>query len=181
MAMADQSAERAEEQLTIRLELDAASAFEQDQAIVGEIGRDTLEALKQEAYTIRTVNTHTRGGEFVVDVLTFVWAHKEVIERAMTDLSSLVTVLGGVVPVMLLVVQAHKKRAIPGSAPLTFTLDIDGVSVSVEAVDIEQAEAVLLLAQKFHNSHPHIARQVSSRSKVKVKGKLPQQRRRGRR
>ena len=175
--------------LTINLEILAEDASDLDLALTSAVGRDTIDELQHDGYIVQPVSTGQRGGEILVEVITTLttiaahaWAHKETFERVINDTGALVTVCGGIVPIAKTLLQAFGKRTASSSnAPIKMTLEIDGAPISVEAADLEQAEAALTLAQKFYASHPASAQKVTAASKVKLKGcvpKVPQRKRR---
>jgi hypothetical protein len=160
-------------------------------AAVGAVERDAIEALQHASYTIRPVYTGQRGGEFLFEVITSltniatsVWANKAGIEEVANDLGALVTICVGIVPIAQHIVRAHKRRVgtvDTAQQPIKITVEIDGAPISVEAVDLEQAEAALKLARQFHVSHPTIATQVSPQSRVKIRDAVPKKPRHRRR
>jgi hypothetical protein len=180
------------QQLTIRLELLSEGMYEADLALVAAVGRATVEGLEQDdRYTVQPVPTGERGGDFLVQVLTFlealpadVWTHKTVIERVMTDAGTLVGICTGVVPLIRRVFQAHKQQEAKKHGvhqAFKMTLEIDGHAITLEAQDVEGAEAGLKTAARFYEQHPDAAKKITPRSHVKVKGKLPAQPQRKRR
>jgi hypothetical protein len=52
-------------------------------------------------------------------------------------------------------------------------LEVDGASISIEAPDLENAEAAMKLAQRFQMQHPAVASQVTSQSSAKLKARVP--------
>ena len=136
--------------LTIWLEIEAEGEKGED-ADIGDIvaannvGRDTIEALREEGYTVNLPTGATRGGpEILVEVVTTVsnvvanaWEHKEIYERVLADASALVGVCGGIVPVAKWLFQAHKKRAGNEEAPMKITEDIDELSVAKVHVSLD--------------------------------------------
>lgn len=178
-------------QLLIQLEILPEQADEADLAMVSAVGRDTIDELQNAGYSVQSVPTGQRGAEVLVDVVTTltniatnVWSNKETIERVITDIGSLVTVCGGIVPLMETLQRVFKKRTANTSnaqESLKITVEIDGAPITVEAADLEQAEAALTLAQRFHASHPTIAANVTTNSKVKLQASVPKTQRRKRR
>lgn len=61
---------------------------------------------------------------------------------------------------------AHVFKA-QGKHAVKISVEIDGAAVSVEAADLENAEAALILAKRFHSAHPAV--KVTAGSKVKAK------------
>src|SRR5437763_9092987 len=151
------------QQLTITLELLSEGFYEADLALVTAVGRAIVGGLEEDRYTIRPVATGQRGGDFLVQVLAFlevvpaeVWTHKALVERLMADAGTLVGICTGVVPLIRRVFQGHKQQEEQKHVvlqPIKVTLEIDGHPVSVEAGDVEEAEAALKLARRFYEQH----------------------------
>jgi hypothetical protein len=179
------------QQLTITLELRSEGLYEADLALVADVGRATVEELEEGGYTVQPVVTELRGGDFLVQVLMFlesipvnVWAHKALVERVMADAATLIGICAGIVPLVRRVLHAHKRQADKQHVvlqPIKMTLEVDGHQVTVEAQDVEGADAGLKAAARFYEQHPDAAKKVTPRSSVKVKGTLPAQPRRKRR
>jgi hypothetical protein len=190
-AHADAQDSQDAEELAITLELLPEGIYEADLALVAAVGRATVETLEGEGYTVKPVARGQRGGDFVMQVLALleavpadVWAHRELVERVMTDAGTLVGICTGVVPLLSRVFQAHKQQEVKqhvNHQPLKMTLEIDGHPVSVEAQDVEEAEATIKLAKRIYEQYPDAAKKVTPRSSVKVKGTLPAQPQRKRR
>jgi len=191
-----QESSKSSRRLTIWLEIEAEEGEKGEDADIGDIiaannvGRDTIEALREEGYTVNLPTGATRGGpEILVEVVTTVsnvvanaWEHKEIYERVLADASALVGICGGIVPVVKWLFQAHKKRAGNEEAPMKITVDIDELSVVVEAADMELAEeAAIKLANQLYISNPAAAAKVTAKSKTRIKGHLPRKARRKRR
>lgn len=132
--------------------------------------------------------TGTRGGPSVelITALTqaaaYAWDHRTIAEEIINDMGSLVTIFGGVVPPIKYLFLSHRQRASRESLPpppIKITVEIDGASISVEASTVEQAEAALKLAQKYHSSHPD--KKVTTKSKVTVKASISKRKSRPRR
>ena len=171
-------------ELRITLELVSEGVSELDLSVISAIGRDFVSSLQHEGYLVGPSDTSskTRGGELLVDIIqnlsnvaTNAWIHREMFENLLSDASSLITICGGVTAVLQHMVETYKKRAIPGNDPLKITLEIEGKTVSVEASDVEQADAALKLARKYAIDYPDATRKITSQSKTKIKGTLPKQ------
>jgi hypothetical protein len=177
------------EEVVMTLELVAAEQ-EGDPALVNAVGRATAAALQQQGYTLRPVSTGQKGG-FLVEVVTTVtqfaalaWDHRAVAEEVIADLSGLVTIFGTIVPALKQVFHAYEQQVGKQEStndPITIALEIDGAQLLITAPDVEQAEAALRLAQRFRTAHPTVARQVTTKSKVKGQGRIPARKRRPRR
>ena len=178
-------------QLFIQLEIFPEYADEATLAIVSAVSRDTLDELQNTGYDVQSTPTGQRGGDVLVTIVTTLttiaasaWANKEIFERVITDAGGLVTVCSGIIPIAEKLQHVFKKRTATASntsAPLKITVEIDGAPVTVEAADLEQAEAALTLAQRFYSSHPTVATQVTTHSKVKLKANVPKSQQRKRR
>jgi hypothetical protein len=170
--------------LTLTLEVDSQDLQNADPALVHAIGRDIVDVLRNDGYTIKPVYTGQRGG-FLVDIVipffTTTWAQKEVI---LADVGALVTIFTPVVLVAKHLQEAHKQNIGKDAAqqsPIRIIAEIDGAPIAIEAPDLETAEAAMKLAQRFQTEHPAVASKVTGQSKTKLKGdviKKPQYRRR---
>lgn len=178
-------------QLLIQLEISPEYADEATLAIVSAVSRDAIDELQNTGYRVQSTPTGQRGGDVLVTIITTLttiaanaWANKETFERVLTDAGGLVTVCGGINPIAKTLLRAfHKRTANTNNAqePIKITVEIDGAPITVEAADLEQADAALTLAQRFYFSHPTIAKKVTTHSKVKLKASVPKMQQRKRR
>ena len=176
----------APEELVMTLEL-VADEGEGDPALVNAVGRDTVAALQQEGDTVRPVYTGQKGG-FLVDVVTTVtqlaitaWDHRAVADEVIKDLSGLVTIFGVVLPKLKQMLHAHEQRVgkeESTSNPMKIVIEIDGVPFSIKPSDVMQDDAASKLTLQFRSAHPLVAPQVTTKSKVKVQGRVPTRKRR---
>jgi hypothetical protein len=178
-------------QLLVQLEIFPEHADEATLAMVSAVRRDTVDELQNTGYSVQAVPGGQRGADVLVNVITTltnittnVWANKEIFERVLTDVGGLVTVCGGIAPIAKTLLRVLQKRTATThnvQEAIKITVEIDGAPVTVEAADLEQAEAALTLAQRFHSTHPTIAKSVTTRSKVKLKASVPRTQQRKRR
>ena len=179
------------EQMVVIVEITSEDPQNADVALVDAVRRDTIDALQNDGFRVQIPYTGERGGVTPIEVVTtltnaasYAWAHKDVIEETMNDISALITIFGGVIPVIKHMVKANEQRAIKAhipSQPIKITTIIDGAPISVEAPDLEQAEAALTLAQRFRAQQPGVTAKVTTKSNVKVKGSIPKRQARRRR
>jgi hypothetical protein len=168
--------------LHIILELDG-----DDPAFTNSIGLDMVTILRDEGYSIEPVYTGQRGGILVeigmalAQILTFVKDNHAAISESIQDLGGLVGIFTGIVPLCKQMLHATAKHALTGNAttaavvpvPIKITVEIDGHTMSVEAADLAQANAALILARQFATAHPSTAKQASpTTSKVKAHGQI---------
>jgi hypothetical protein len=173
--------------ITLTLEVVPGDPLDSDPALVDAVGRDTAGALRSEGYTVQPVYTGTRGGP-LVEIITFLtqtasiaWANKEAL---IADVSGLVTIIGAAAAVINKARQAYEKRVGKDTArqyPITFTLEIDSMSIPFAVSDVESAEDIVKMAQRLRASHPTIAHTDPSQSKAGVKASVPKQPQRKRR
>lgn len=180
------------EELVRTLKLVAAEQ-EGDPALVNALGRDTAAALQQQGYTLHPVHAEQKekGGGFIVEVVTTItqlaamaWDLRAVAEEVLADLSALITIFGAINPALKQVFHAHERQVgkqESTNTPIIISLEIDGAPLLITAPDLEQAEAALKLALRFRTAHPAVARQVTTKSKVKAQGRVPARKRRRRR
>ncbi len=164
-----------------------------DLALVTTLGRETVTSLQQEGYIAKSsAYTGQKGAEnFLVDLLitiqqavTYVGSNHAVIAEDIADISGLITIFGGIVPVLKRLREAHEKQV--GKSESTdrqvrITTEIDGAPLVIETSDLDKAEAALKLALKYGSAHPAKATQVNTRSKVKIQGQVPARKKRRRR
>lgn len=180
------------QKLEVMFEL-AAEEGEDDAALINMVGHETVSALQQEGYTARPpVYTGQKGAEgFLVEFVTMiqqtattVWNDHMAIAEGIADLSGLITIFGGILPVLKRMWQAHEKHVSEEKGTtrlIKMMVEIDGAPLVIEASDITQADAALKLALKYRSAHPAAATQVTTKSKVKVRGQVPARKRRPRR
>lgn len=170
-------------QMVITLELDNPER-ESDPALVLAVGNTTVTDLLQEQYVLRQHYTGRKGGflvQFVVTSVQFaqfaqliVAQHAEII----ADLSGLVTIFSGVLPILQKMSHAHRKHTSKEESErntLKIEVEIDGGSIRIEAPDLIQAEGALKLAQKFHSAHPGI--KPTPQSTITVRSQVPARKR----
>lgn len=189
--MSSQSSPNIPSQILIQLEILTEHADEADLALVSAVRRDTIDGLKTAGYITQPVSSAQRSGDILVEVVTTLstiasntWANKAIIERVITDAGGLVTVCAGIIPIAKTLSQAFKQRAADTGKiqePVKITIEIDGAPITIEAAGLEQAEAALKLAQRFHSAHTMVAKSVTPLSKVKIKANMPKAPRRKRR
>jgi hypothetical protein len=168
---------------------------EADIALTTAIGLDVSKELRTRGDRLATAesSTTTRGGDFIVTVITTVtqlaadaWTHREAIEHVLNDANTLVSLCkDAIAPIVLAIAHAHKKQQVPAAAtgtvqPIRVTIEIDHKPVMVEAVDEQQIEAGLRIAQQFYERYSQDAARVTAKSKVKVQGQIPAQKKRKR-
>ncbi len=175
--------------MSIMLEL-VPESDETSPALVNDIGRTVVDSLQREGYDLQPVYTGTRGGPFIVEVVnaitqaaTFAWANHPTIEEVTGDTSALVTITTAAILLIRHVLQAYKAQVgneEEALRPIKISLMIDGTLIEVEAQDVAQADAALVVARKFATAHPQVARKVTTKSKTRVKGRVPSRLRRRR-
>lgn len=174
--------------MTITFELLTAEG-EHDPALLQALGQATTAALQPAGYTVQPATcTGERGlASFFVKFVTIaqhIWANHAAISEGIADLSSLVTIFATVLPILQKTRQVHEKQVGQNESterPIKLIVTIDGGSLEIEAADLGQAEAVLQLARKYHTAHPEKAAQVTPRSRVEVRARVPARKRRPRR
>ena len=146
----------------ILLEVEPEDERESNPVVIGEVGRNIVSGLRQEGCTVEPVYSGQKGGlELLFTVWTVLqsgvveaWTHVDAI-------ASLCAIFETTKPLLLRVFKAQEKH------PVKISVVIDGASVSVEAADLEDAEAALVLAQRFHSAHPAV--KVTPQTQVKAK------------
>lgn len=166
------SASDGSDNLKITLEVVPEDSQEADPALVDTIGRDAVDMLRNEGYTLKPVYTGQRGG-FLINIIVTLWTHTDAI---LADGSALVTIFTPIVLIAQHLHNAYKKRSEKNNEQqrhIKLATEIDGVPFSIEAPDLETAEAAMKLAQRFQTQHPTVAAKVTNRSNFKVKASVP--------
>ena len=164
--------------MVITMEL-VADEEEGDPALITAIGRETATTLQRDGSTLRPIYTGQRGGPFIVEVVQAVeqvWSNRAAIEEGLNDLSALVTIFSAALPIIKRLCHAHKQQVGKDESlahPVKISIEIDGALLVVEAADVAQAAAALILAQQFHSAHSKEATKVNPKSQVKVQGRVP--------
>src|SRR5579864_5232643 len=117
---------------TLLLELLPADTNDADPALINAISTEVIALLREQGETVEPVYTGQRGGELLLQVMSAVWANKDII---LSDLGSLVTVLTPVVLIAQHIKHAYGKRVGQEAAeqhPVTVTLEIKGMMLVVE-------------------------------------------------
>lgn len=186
------SLEEASQEFAITLEL-ATPDDEFDPALLNAVGNATVVALQQEGYAVlpSAYTGQKGGGSFFVELVTTVqhismavWHNHAAIAEDIADLSGLVTIFGSIQTVAKRAQQAHEKQVGKDEATvrsIRIVVEVDGVSLVIEAADLTQADAALQLVRKYRAAYPVIAAQVTKKSKAKVQVQMPARKRRSRR
>ncbi len=147
---------------SILLEVVPEDEQESNPVVTGEVGRSIVNGLRQEGFVVEPVYTGQRGAlALLFTVVTVLqsgaleaWTHIDAI-------AALCTVFETTKPLLARVFKAQEKH------PVKISVEIDGAPVSVEAADLQDAEAALILAKRFHTAHPAV--KVTPQSQVKAK------------
>jgi len=146
----------------ILLEVVPEDEQESNPVLIGEVGRRIVSGLRQEGFAVEPVYTGQKGLQellFMVGTLlqsgaVEAWTHVDAI-------AALCAIFETTKPLLLRVFKSQEKH------PIKISVMIDGAPVSVEAADLEDAEAALKLAKRFHSAHPEV--KVTGKSQVKAK------------
>src|SRR5579885_991450 len=183
---------RFSQELIIAIEL-VIEEGEPDPALLTALGDETVRALQQEGYVpLPSAYTGQKGIEsFFVELgiaaqqlATALWNNHAAIAEGIADLSGLLTIFTAILPVLKRVQQAHRKQMgaeESAARPINMTVEIDGASVTIETSDLAQADAALQLALKYRAAHPATASRVTTKSKIKVRGRVSARKRRSHR
>ncbi len=149
----------------ILLEVEPEDERESNPVVIGEIGRSMVSGLRQEGYTVEPMYSGQKGGlELLFAVWTLLQSGAVETGTHIDAIASLCAIFETTKPLLLRVFKAQEKH------PIKISVVIDGAPVSVEAADLEDAEAALVLAQRFHAAHPAV--KVTGKSQVKTKVKV---------
>ena len=159
---------------TILLELLPADANDADPALINAIGAEVATLLRQQGETVEPAYTGQRGGEQLLQIISAVWANKDLI---LSDLSSLVTVLTPVVLIAQHIKHAYGQRAgqeVAQQRPVTVTLEIKGLTLTVETPDAKDAtEIATQLAQQILTQPSPTADQALLPQTTRIKAHVP--------
>jgi len=168
-------------QMVIALELDGPER-ENDPALVLSVGNTTVTDVLEGQYTLHQEYTGQKGGFFIQFVTTIVQYVLDNRLEIIADLSGLVTIFGGVLPIVQKIRKAHRKHVGNEESernPVKIEVEIDGAPIRIEASDLAEAEGALKLAQRFHSMYPDA--KPTSQSQVAIRGKVPPRKRPARR
>ena len=179
--MGSQQDSAASQSIILTLEVVPENPLDSDPALVDAVGYDTTSALRNEGYTVKPVYTGRRGSP-LVEIITFLsqalataWESKEIL---IADVSGLVAILTAATAVVSKVRKAYEKRVGRDTAqqyPISFTLEINGMSVPFSVADTASAEEIIQMAQRLQASHPALKGTDPSQSNAGVKASVPKQ------
>ncbi|HEY1353677.1 MAG TPA: hypothetical protein VGF67_29055 [Ktedonobacteraceae bacterium] len=157
-----------------------------DVALIGEVRTAVFRQLEQDGFALSLEETHQRGGDVaflvgmeIARMAQMAWDHHHEILEAIGDLGTLYLLLEKAVHIARRLNQAWQKQVRSADDPAcTVTLQIDGVSLTLETNQLEQPDSALQLAQRFAQLAPEVARQVNARSQVHLQGRVPKHQRR---
>ncbi len=174
----------------ILFELVPERSDENDPALINTLGSEITTQLQQEGYIVSSPVYSGQKGGFLVELVTAIqqiavttWNNHALIAEGIADLSGLVTIFGGMLPVLKRMSHSHEQqvgKAESAARPIKITAEIDGVPLVIEASEVAQADAAFKLALKYHSLCPHKAAQVTAKSKTKIQGQVPARKRRPR-
>src|SRR5260370_4483382 len=130
---------------TFTLEVLPEDANDADPTLISALGGDVAVKFRAQGETVKPVYTGERGGGFLVEVttlLTTAWANKEII---LSDMSALVSILTPLVLAARSLWNAYEQRVGKDRAqqhPITLTIEVNGITMKVEATDRKDAVAV---------------------------------------
>ncbi len=159
---------------------DPETATISDIAFVADVRREVQTQLSREGYTVLSAEAGQKGlGDFFVQVQPItneIWQRRDEIGQAISAVGILLYALfQGVAKIVQLIIQANKKRE-QGAAknPCKITVEVDGVSITIESDHFPENDAALLrFVQDFAQLHPSTAQRASAKSRVRVQTTLP--------
>lgn len=159
---------------TLTLQILPTDASDPDPALLSAIASETTSFFQERGETVHPVYTGQRGGELLLQIITSAWTNKEII---LSDLSALVGILTPVVLAAQHITNSYKKRVGKDTAqqhPITITVEVNGITMKVEAPDSTNAEAVAThLAQHVLAQPLLVGEQKSSSSTPLVQVRVP--------
>jgi hypothetical protein len=173
------------QQLTLLLEIAPEDERDPDPIAVREVGQSIKDSLMQDGYAVEPVYTGHRGDVDIVLQTAIIlqtlggdiYAQKEVIGIV----ANLFTIFVPILPLAQSIFKGRAKQATQNGTPqpIKITVSIDGAPITVEADDLQKAEAALELAKRFHSTHPTVA--VVPQSQIKISTPVPKKQQRRRR
>lgn len=173
-------------EITIILKIVPEDLFNADYALIDAVGRDAVNELRQDNYHVEPIDSHEKGGSFLVAVTMFVsttadyiWTNKEAI---VADLSGLVAIFtSAILPLVKKLRQTYEKRVSKEMAaqfPVKFTFEMEEMQIQIEIADLEDEEKVLQLAQRIHAHYTGMkSNTMQSKLKASVAAKPKRKRR----
>lgn len=162
---------------TFTLEVLSADVNDADPALVSEVGSDVASIYRARGESIQPVYTEQRGGEFLVQIttlLTTAWTNKEII---LSDVSALVSILTPLVLAARYLWNAYERRVGKDRAqqhPITLTIEVNGITMKVEATDRKDAVAVATdLAHHLQAQHAAGDTPTLSPAATKIRASVP--------
>jgi hypothetical protein len=165
--------------ITIELEFLPENEHDPNPAAVSEAEYTIVSTLKQNGYTVQPIYTGKRGDFLFAIPLVLPLIGQAI--AANKDL--LIELLKTIEPIIEYIFKDRDKKAPADKTqpPVKVDITIDGASISVEAPDVESAERLVKLANKFRSTHPTIAQNITPQSKVKITNRVPKPQQRHRR
>jgi hypothetical protein len=157
--------------LMLELEFVPEDAHDADPATVGEVSRDVVTALQNNGHTVQPVYTGKRGDFLFAIPLVF-----HLVGQAIaTNKDLLIELLKTIEPMIESIFKERDKKAPADKtqSQVKVAIEINGASISIEAPDVESAERLARLADKFRSDHPTAAEKITPHSAVKITGRVP--------
>jgi hypothetical protein len=187
------------ERLQVLLELVPAAEAEgaADLALLTALHHELATNLQQEGFVLQPpASTGQKGTpDFFIEawlilqqVADTVWQHHAAIAEGLADLSALVTLFEKLLPVLKRLRERHARlvgQQASQERSLSWTIELGETRLTLEASELDQAEAALRLAREvqdaFARSHPGSEKSGKLPGTVTVKGTVPPRRKRKRR
>lgn len=164
----------------ITVELEPENVDEWKLLNVNRLGQNFVRALPTSDYTVLyDGDEQVRGVDsFAVHVLmeltnaaTYIWEQRAAIEQGLQYTGTTISVCTGIISLLKRLKDVQKKQPEGGHQAITFVVEVDGKKVTVQAADVEDAEAAIKLAQRLLTTAP-AGKQITSKSKVKISGRV---------
>ncbi|GCE08227.1 hypothetical protein [Dictyobacter aurantiacus] len=166
----------------ITIELEPENAEEWRLLNVSRLGQNFIRALPRSEYTVLyDGDEQVRGVDtFIVHVLieltsaaTYLWDQRAAIEEGVQFAGTTISVCTGIVSLLKHLKEVQKKQPDGDAQGIAFTVEVDGKKVTVQASELEDAEAAVKLARRLLETAP-AGKQITSKSKAKVHGRVSQ-------
>ena len=157
--------------MTIQLEVVPEDEEQEDIADTDEVRQSLVDELRSSGYTVNPAYTGKKGSplfDILLQIPQFIHDNREVL---LTMFDSLAVVF----QCFLRVSEKRPEREKAQRAPLEFKLEVNGKTVTITAPDAESGMKIL---EKLQSTYPEEAKNLTPRSNIKIKAKVPKKKRR---
>src|SRR5713101_5334353 len=157
--------------MTIQLEVVPDDEEQEDIADTDEVRQSLVDELRSSGYTVNPAYTGKKTGtafDILLQIPQYIHDNREVL-LAMFDSIAVAF------QCLMRVSEKRPEREKGQRAPLEFKLEVNGKTVTITAPDAESGMKIL---QKLQSAYPEEAKNLTPRSNIKIKAKVPKKKRR---